>query len=142
MVDFNTEDIDKLKISELKRIAEYWYRKHILNISLKNGRGKYFCPLKKKWYKEKDMQVAHFIDRNNLETAFEVDNTWLISSQSNMWDAKIPKEGYKSLHHYEYEMFLREKIGDKKVDELLHRKKNYTIFARDLYKKIIDEYRK
>ena len=66
------------------------------------------------------MQVSHFIDRNNIELAFDLNNTWLISEKSNVWDAKIPMEGYKSKHHYEYEMWLRKKIGNKKVNKMFY----------------------
>lgn len=142
MIDYNVEDLSKLKISELKRIAEYWFRQHLLSIVERDGRNRIYCPLKQKWFLEKYMQVAHFRDRNHLDTAFDPDNCHLISKVSNVWDAKEPQEGYKSKHHKEYEDWLRLEIGDKKVDDLLERPRNLTIFARELYKKTADEYRR
>tara|TARA_R110002033_G_scaffold168440_1_gene208251 strand:- start:110 stop:541 length:432 start_codon:yes stop_codon:yes gene_type:complete len=141
-LDYNTKDFKDLKISELKRIAEYFFRKHLLSAAIRNARGEIFCPLKERWYGESEVQVAHFRDRNHLDTAFDLDNCNLISKISNVWDAKEPYKEYKSLHHYEYENWLRKKIGDKKVDKLLDNTRNYTIFARDVYLKTIDEYRK
>ena len=140
-LDYYTEDLDKLKISEIKKIAEYFYRQYILKITESNSKGEYFCPLLEIWLPENKMQVSHFIDRNNIELAFDLNNTWLISEKSNVWDAKIPMEGYKSKHHYEYEMWLRKKIGNKKVNKMLSIKRNFSIFVRDIYKKVINEYR-
>lgn len=137
----NTEDYTSLKISELKKLAEYWYRQNLLNTTPQNGRGEYFCPLIEKWLPENKMQVAHFRDRNHNDTAFELDNTHLISETSNVWDAKVPQEYYKSKHHYEYEMWLRKKIGNKKVEDYLARPRNNSIFVRELYEEVIKKYK-
>ncbi len=140
-LDYSTEDYKSLKISELKRVAEYWYRQNLLFITHTNIKGEYFCPLIKKWLPEDKMQVAHFRDRNHNDTVFELDNTHLISEMSNVWHAKIPMKGYKSKHHYEYEMWLREKIGNKKVEDYLYRPRNLSIFVRELYIDTIKKYR-
>lgn len=141
-LDYNTTDLDNLKISQLKRIAEYWYRQHLLSIVERNGKNEIWCPLKKQWLPETEMQVAHFRDRNHLDTAFDLDNTFLISKNSNVWDSKIPYEGYRSKHHYEYEMWLRTFHSEEKMEKLLCNRRDLSIFARDLYKKVINEYRK
>jgi hypothetical protein len=141
-LDYYTEDINNLKISELKRIAEYFYREHLLSICERDYLNRIKCPLKDRWFKEDKIQVAHFRDRNYIETAFDLDNTYLISEESNVWDSKIKKDGYKSLHHYEYEMWLRTFKSEKIMKKLLDNKRNYTIFVRDIYKKVINEYRK
>lgn len=140
-LDFNTKDYKNLKISELKRIAEYWFRQHLLSTVERDYLNRIKCPLKNKWYKEDKIQVAHFKDRNHLDTAFDLDNCHLVSEQSNMWDSKIPKEGYKSLHHYEYEMYLKTILSEKKMSKLLDSNRNLTIFARDVYIKAINEHR-
>lgn len=140
-LDFNSEDFQKMKISELKRIAEYWFRQYLLSVSTRSSRGEIYCPLKERWYPENKIQVAHFRDRHHLDTAFDLDNCHLISEQSNVWDAKVPKEDYKSLHHYDYEMWLREKISDKKMEKLLDNRRDLTIFARDIYMEVIKKYK-
>jgi len=141
-LDYNTDDLDSLKISEIKRIAEYWFRQHILSKAERGYGNKIKCPLTGVWCKESDIQVAHFRDRNHLDTAFDLDNCNLISKNSNVWDAKVPHEGYKSLHHYQYEMWLRTFLSEEKMEKLLDTTRNFTIFAREQYKKVIDEYRK
>lgn len=139
--DFETEDYDNLSTSQLKRMADYWQRKYLLKNAERNGVRQIYCPLKKKYFNEDKMNVSHFIDRRHLETRYEDNNCHLISEKSNVWDSKIPKEGYKSLHHYEYEMWLREKIGDKKVEKLLDIKENFSIFARSKYIEYIKKFR-
>jgi hypothetical protein len=141
-LDFNTENLNDLKISDLKRIAEYWFRHYILSCCERDHRNRIKCPLKNKWYKEDKMQVAHFRDRNHLDTAFDLDNCHLISESSNLWDSKVKKEGYKSLHHYEYEIWLRTFLEEEKINKYLHGKRDLTIFARDQYKKAINDYRR
>lgn len=136
-IDFNTEDFDELKISELKRIADYWLRQSLLYISKRNGLNYVLCPLKNKYYPEDRMQASHFIDRSCMELRYDLDNVHLISSNSNMWDAKVPVEGYKSKHHKEYEEYL----GEEKVENLLHRSKKITIFARQDYIDVIKRFR-
>lgn len=133
--------LEKLSGNELKKLADKEFRKYLLSKAERNGRGYIYCPLKKKWYPENKIQVAHFKDRHHLEERYDEDNCHLISEQSNMWDSKIPYEGYKSLHHYEYEMYLRKKIGDKKVDKLLDNTFNLSIFGKDKYISIIESLR-
>lgn len=76
-----------------------------------------------------------------MSTRYDLDNCHLISSQSNTWDAQVPKEGYKSLHHYEYEIWLRQKIGEKKFEELLCKSKKLVIFTKKDYIKVIKKFR-
>lgn len=60
-LDFNTQDLEKLSNSELKRVADYWLRQYLLR---REGNYNYLhCPLKNKFYPREVMQVAHFIDR-------------------------------------------------------------------------------
>lgn len=135
-IDFNTEDLEVLKISELKRIADYWLRQYLLK-KAKRRNNLIYCPLKEKWYPEHKIQVAHFIDRAMMSCRYDLNNCNLISEQSNSWDAQIPKEGYKSKHHYDYEMWL----GQKKVEKLLQKSKQLIIFAREDYISIINKFR-
>lgn len=137
-LDFNTVDYSKLKISELKRIADYWLRQYLLKLTKRNGLNQIYCPIKKKFYSEDKMQVAHFIDRNKNSTRYSLENCNLVSSQSNMWDAKTPHEGYKSKHHKEYEDWL----GSEKVQKLLDKSKDTLIFARQDYVELIEKFKK
>lgn len=139
--DFETEDYDSLKTSQLKRMADFWQRQYLLRHAKRNGYNQIYCPIKKKYYNENKMHVSHFVDRHHLEYRYEEDNCHLISENSNMWDSKEPMEGYKSKHHYDYEMWLREKIGEKKVEELLDIKNNYSIFVREKYIEHINKFR-
>lgn len=138
--DFETDDLDKLSISELKRTADYWLRQFLLFTAEKRN-GKIFCPLKKSYFSEDKIQVAHFIDRAVMNTRYDLDNCHLISESSNVWDAQIQQEGYKSKHHKEYEDWLKEKIGEEKLQNLLHNSKELRIFAKEDYIEIIKQFR-
>lgn len=141
-LDYNTTDCKTLKISELKRMADYWFRYYLLSKVSRNGKGGIWCPIKEKHYPEDKMHVAHFRDRHHIESRYDEDNCHLISEESNLWDSKIPYGNYKSLHHYEYEVYLRKKIGHKKVEKLLHSTHNLSIFGRQYYIDVINEFRK
>lgn len=133
MIDFNTEDFSKLSISELKRVADYWLRQYLIKDC-----GKYvFCPLKKRNFSINEMEVAHFIDRAKMSTRYDLDNCNLVSKQSNTWDAQIPKEGFKSLHHYDYEQFL----GEKKVKELKEKSQQLILLQKQDYINIINNFK-
>lgn len=133
--DFNTVDYDKLSTSQLKRQADYWLRQYLLR---REGNNKYIhCPLKNKFFSIENMQVAHFIDRQCLNTRYDLTNCHLVSTKSNSWDAQVPKEGYKSLHHYDYEQYL----GEKLVSDLRERSKIIKIFYKQDYIEVINKFR-
>lgn len=140
-IDFETDDLESLKISQLKRIADYWQRQYLLKNSKRNGYGKILCPIKNTYFSEEKMQASHFIDRSKMCTRYDKNNVWLISSQSNMWDAKEKVEGYKSKHHRDFELMLIDKIGEKNFKELLDKSKNYCIFAKKDYIDIIKNFK-
>ena len=135
-LDFNMENLHSLSTSDLKRVADYWLRQYLLRYSSGFGE-RIWCPLKKQSYHVSKMQVAHFIDRACMNTRYDLDNCHLVSEQSNVWDAQIPKEGYKSLHHYEYEMWL----GEEKVKILLEKSKIISKFAKEDYIEIINSFK-
>lgn len=138
-LDFNTEDLESLSNSDLKKVADYSLRQYLLWQVITED---FYCPLKKRRFpSDKLMHVAHFYDRGIMSTRYDLDNCHLISSQSNTWDAQTPKEGYKSLHHYEYEVWLREKLGEKKFEELLQKSKELTIFTQADYIRVIKQFR-
>ena len=134
-LDFKTEDLEDLSNSDLKKVADYWLRQYLLR---REGNLKYLhCPLKNKSYPIENMQVAHYIDRGIMNTRYDLTNCHLVSKQSNEWDAQVQKEGYKSLHHYDYEQYLGEQI----VKDLRERGKEIKIFYKDDYIEIINKFR-
>lgn len=138
--DFYTEDYNSLTNSQLKKQADYWLRQYLLKYT-ESKFGKYFCPLKKAWLPANQMEVAHYLDRVNLHTRYELKNCHLVSKQSNSFDAQIPKEGYKSLHHYDYEVFLKEKYGENILDKLLEMSQESLMFAKQDYIEVIKKFR-
>lgn len=126
---------EKFSISQLKKEADKLLRQYLLSIKSVEGRVK--CPIKNKWYPNNKVNVSHFIDRACMELRYDLDNCHLLSEQSNMWDSKIPKEGYKSLHHYDYEQYL----GKDKVKELIERSKKITILYRADYLNLIKKFK-
>ena len=138
-LDFNTEDLESLSNSDLKKIADYELRQYLLG-KQKNGIY-YYCPLKKKNYPLTQMQVAHYIDRGIMNTRYDLTNCHLVSKQSNEWDAQVQKEGYKSLHHFDYEVFLKNSYGENIIDILKSKSKELKIFYKKDYINIINEFR-
>ena len=138
-LDFKTEDLESLSNSDLKKIADYELRQYLLG-KQKNGIY-YYCPLKKKNYPLTQMQVAHYIDRGIMNTRYDLTNCHLVSKQSNEWDAQVQKEGYKSLHHFDYELFLKNKYGENIIGILKSKSKEIKIFYKDDYIEIINKFR-
>ena len=138
-LDFKTEDLESLSNSDLKKIADYELRQYLLG-KQKNGIY-YYCPLKKKNYPLTQMQVAHYIDRGIMNTRYDLTNCHLVSKQSNEWDAQVQKEGYKSLHHFDYEVFLKNSYGENIIDILKSKSKELKIFYKKDYINIINKFR-
>lgn len=139
-LDFNTKDLESLSSSDLQKIADHSLRQYLLTTT-ESSNDNYFCPLKKKWYPSNKVHVAHFQDRNRLNTRYSLDNCFLISEQSNMWESQIQCNGYKSKHHYEYEIWLREKLGEENFEKLLQDSKKLVIFAKEDYIELINKFR-
>ena len=138
-LDFNTKDLESLSNSDLKKIADYELRQYLLR---REGDVNYIsCPLKNKNYPKENMQVAHYIDRGIMNTRYDLTNCHLVSKQSNEWDAQVPKEGYKSLHHFDYEVFLKNRYGENIIDILKSKSKEIKIFYKEDYIKIINKFR-
>lgn len=135
-IDFNTEDLESLTHSQLKRVTDYWLRQYLLSeADIRNGRIR--CPIKGKWYPINKIQVCHYIDRATMCLRYDLTNCHLISEASNVWDARIAEEGYKSKHHKEYEEYL----GEKNMEYLLDMSKKICIFAKEDYISKIKEFR-
>lgn len=134
-LDYNTEDLESLSNSDLKKVADYSLRQYLLK---REGNNNYIhCPLKNKYYPIEVMEVAHFIDRGVMSTRYDLCNCHLISKASNSWDAQVKKEGYKSLHHYDYEQYLGKQI----VKDLRKRSKELKIFYKKDYIDVINKFR-
>ena len=137
-LDYNEEDLESLSNSDLKKLSDYWLRNWLLS---KQDSTYYFCPLKKKSYSADNMHVAHFIDRGIINTRFCLINCHLVSASSNTYDAQIQVEGYKSLHHRDYELYLIEEYGEEAVEDLKRRGKELKMFTQKEYIEIIKKFR-
>ena len=139
-LDYNTEDLESLPNSELKKIADYWLRQYLINDVNTNPQ---YCPIKKRHYNLSEMQVAHYIDRAySMWTRYDLTNCHMISSQSNMWDAQILVDGYKSKHHKEYQEFLISEYGVDILNILRKKAENKKIFRKEDYIEVINKFRR
>jgi len=139
-LDYNTEDLESLSNSELKKVADYSMRQYLLKSSRSVG-SFYWCPLKNKNYRVENMQVAHYIDRSILSLRFDLYNCHLISKESNEYDSKIMVEGYKSKHHKEYEEYLKSEYGEGIFDYFKMKSDIKTPFTKQDYIKVINTLR-
>ena len=135
-LDYNTKDLESLSNSELKKLGDYWLRDFLLK-----GETYLRCPIKKRNYHRDNMHVAHFIDRGVLNTRFDLVNCHLVSAVSNTFDAQVQVEGYKSLHHKEYELYLIEEYGQEEFENLKKRGKELKMFTQKDYIEIIKKFR-
>lgn len=139
-LDFNTENLEDLSPSSLKRVSDYWLRQYLLKkVSVHNGKIK--CPIKNKFYTLDKMQVSHFIDRANMITRYDLDNCHLISVDSNCFEAQIIDSDFKSKHHKDYENFLLREIGENRLNILKSKKDSLEIFTKDDYIEKINFFR-
>jgi hypothetical protein len=139
-LDYNTKDLESLSNSELKKVADYWLRQHLLRTTAGFG-NRIWCPLKKQSYHESSMHVAHYYDRGIMSTRYNLVNCHLISSVSNTFDAQVQVEGYKSKHHKEYQEWLISEYGQEEFDKLTERSKELKIFYKEDYIQIINKFR-
>lgn len=139
-LDYNTEDLESLSNSELKKVADYSLRQFLLRTSAGFGE-RIWCPIKKQSFHKSDMHCCHFYDRGIMSLRYDLRNVHLISSISNTFDAQVQIEGFKSKHHYEYELYLRSIYGDEVMKYLLDKSKEVVIFYKTDYIKIINEFR-
>ena len=135
-LDYQTEDLESLTISDLKKLADYWLRQYLLE-NTENKNGYYLCPLTNKRLPENKLHVSHYIDRNCYTLRWDLRNCHLISSNSNTFDAQVQIEGYKSLHHKMYEEF----IGEDLVKQLTQESKEQKLLYQSDYIEIIKRLR-
>jgi hypothetical protein len=139
-LDYNTEDLESLSNSELKKLGDYWLRQYLLNNTVGSGEIIY-CELKKRNYHKDQMQVAHFFDRHILQLRFNLTNCHLISKESNEYDSKIMVDNYKSKHHKEYEEWLKQKYGEDIVEVLRNEIDISKPFTKQDYIETINKFR-
>jgi hypothetical protein len=60
-----------------------------------------------------------------------------LNQNSLYFQSNLQKEGYKSLHHYDYEQYL----GEQLVKDLRERSKEVKIFYKEDYIKVINKFR-
>ena len=137
-LDFNTQDLESLSNSDLKKVADYELRQYLLR---NHSHQYYTCPLKNKKYPVDQMHACHYIDRQCMALRYNLRNVHLISAVSNTFDAQVPKEGYKSLHHYDYEQLLIKEYGSEVLDFLRERSKEVKIFYKEDYIEVINKFR-
>ena len=135
-LDFNTDVLESLSNSDLKKIADHELRNFLLK-----GETYLWCPIKKRTYHKDKMHCCHFIDRGIMSLRYDLKNVHLISAVSNTFDAQVQAEGYKSKHHKEYEEFLVEEYGDTVLDFLREKSKEIKIFYKDDYIEVINKFR-
>lgn len=129
--DFNAplSELEGYTLSKLKKVCDYWFRKYMLSI-VKGRRGDFiFCPLTEKYYHIEDMHVCHYIDRANSGLRYSEDNCILCSKHSNMFEAQVQVDGYKSLHHKKFEEYL----GAKKIEFLKQISENIVKYTKEDY---------
>jgi hypothetical protein len=139
-LDYNTENLEALSNSELKKVADYWMRQYLLNTTA-GMEDRIWCPIKKRSYHKDQMQVAHYIDRSILSLRFDLYNCHLISKESNEYDSKVVVEGYKSKHHKEYEEYLKLKYGEGILDYFKVKSEIKEPFTKEQYIKIIKTFK-
>ncbi len=135
-LDFNTEDLESLSNSDLKKIADHELRNFLLK-----GETYLWCPIKKRTYHKDQMQVAHFFDRHILQLRYNLFNCHLISKESNEYDSKIMVDAYKSKHHKEYEQWLKEEYGENIIEVLESEIDISKPFTKQDYIKTIEYFR-
>lgn len=134
--DYNTEDLESLSNSELKKVADYWLRQYLLK-----DETYHWCPIKKTTLHKEKVHVCHFIDRAVMSLRYDLKNVHLISASSNTFDAQVQVEGYKSKHHKEYEEFLIEEHGSDVLDYLREKSRELKVFYKEDYIEVINKFR-
>ena len=139
-LDFNTQDLENLSNSDLKKVADYWLRNYLLRNTTGFGE-RVSCPIKKQSYHKDQIHCCHYCDRAIMSLRYDLRNVHLISAVSNTFDAQVPKEGYKSLHHYDYEQLLIKEYGSEVLDFLREKSKEVKIFYKEDYIEVINKFR-
>lgn len=139
-LDFNTEDLESLSNSDLKKIADYELRNYLLRSASGFGE-RIWCPIKEQSYHKSQIHACHFYDRSIMSLRYDLRNVHLISAVSNTFDSQVQVEGYKSKHHKEYEDWIKEEYGENVLIYLAEKSKELKIFYKEDYIEIINKFR-
>lgn len=139
-LDYNTEDLESLSNSELKKLGDYWLRDYLLRTSTGFGE-RVWCPIKKQSYHKDQIHCCHYEDRIHPWTRYSLLNVHLLSAQSNTWDSQIMVEGHKSKHHKEYGEWLIEEYGVEILNTLRKEAKRTDSFRKEDYIEVINKFR-
>lgn len=123
-IDFTMpySELEKLSLSSLKRVCDFWFRKYLLYVAERDLQGRVYCAITEKYLAEDDVHVCHFMDRQIMSLRYNEDNCILCSAYSNSFESTVPDESkeFKSLHHRKFAAALNKKDKEKtKKIELL-----------------------
>lgn len=137
-IDFEDNDLSGYSSNQLKKIADYTLRKHLL--SKWDGR----CFISRKRLKTKNAEVAHYIPRQYIKYRYSFVNCHLTSKYSNSYENSIyNKEIYGKLskHEWEYRKRLVSVYGEEVVKEMENTCRKAVVYNKDYYKEIIQNLR-
>ncbi len=135
-LDYNTEGLESLSNSDLKKLADYWLRQYLLK-----GEKYLWCPIKKITCHKDQIHCCHYYDRGIMSLRYDLKNVHLISAVSNTFDAQVQVEGYKSKHHKDYSEYLVSQYGSDILDFLAKKSKEIKIFYKQDYIDVINKFR-
>ena len=134
--------LEKLSLSFLKRVCDFWFRKYLLHRADRDLHGRVYCAVTEKYLPEDDTHVCHFIDRHVMSLRYSEDNCILCSSYSNSWESTLPDDTgeFKSLHHRKFAAALNKKDKEK-IKNLELVSKNTVRYTKQDYLDMIVKFR-
>lgn len=143
-IDFTMpySELEKLSLSSLKRVCDFWFRKYLLYRAERDLHGRVYCAVTEKYLPEDDTHVCHFIDRHVMSLRYSEDNCILCSSYSNSWESTLPDDTgeFKSLHHRKFAAALNKKDKEK-IKNLELISKNIVRYNKSDYLQMIIKFR-
>ncbi len=137
MINFSI-DLDKVKkTNDLKKIADYWQRKSMLNCAERNTFGRILCIITNKWLDEDKLDVCHIMDRGKMCTRYYDDNVFLGSSYSNRVESGEHIKGDISVHHRK----IYDILGEKKIQSLKLLSEQRCLLSREDLVNIINKFK-
>jgi hypothetical protein len=143
-IDFTMpySELEKLSLSSLKRVCDFWFRKYLLYRAERDLSGRVYCAITERYLPEDDVHVCHYLDRQIMSLRYSEDNCILCSAFSNSFESTVPDETkeFKSLHHRKFAAALIKKDKEKiKNLELLSEK--IVRYTKDDYLRMITKFR-
>lgn len=100
----------------IRQTLDYLFRKYLLKRAERNEDNQIYCPLNKRWYDERYMDVCHYISRENIGVRYSEENCILCSADSNRNDE-------------EHLLKFKEYLGEELVSHLNEIKNNKLSMA-------------